>query len=406
MSVSEIHIGLQFEEAVISVGRLATLNHQIYFEYGANFLKTQLQLSPFELPLTPGLKTISRTIFEGLPGVFNDSLPDGWGRLLLDRLMRSRNVLPNQLSPLDRLAHVGLNGMGALIYQPTSQENNIVAKTLDEYALHSAHILSGSPDELLPTLVTLNGSSGGARPKIMVSVDDKKKKIICGADAKLQQWLVKFSNTQDGVDAGAIEYVYSLMAKKAGVEMTDTHLFPSKNNAGFFGTKRFDREYQKRFHMHTVAGLLNLDFRTATLDYRDLLIVAEKLTKSITEVEKLFHQAVFNVLSNNGDDHLKNFSFLMNENGKWYLSPAYDVTFSFGPSGEQTTTVLGKGKGISVQDLMQLGLQAKLSHSCVKAIIEKTCTALSQWKTLAKKYGVSKENNQIILRCIEQRLSQ
>lgn len=396
MSVTEIQVSLQFDIADMIVGRLVILDHQIYFEYDAVFLKSHLDISPFALPLTPGLKITHRTLFEGLPSVFDDSLPDGWGRLLLDRFMRSRGVLPNQLTPLDRLAHVGFNGMGALVYRPNFDENNIMEQTLDELALHAQHILIGSPDEVLPALLALNGSSAGARPKVMVSVDTKKKNIVCGIAPKLQQWLVKFMNTQDGVDAGSIEYVYSLMAKNAGVEMMETYLFPSKNNVGFFGTKRFDRKAGKRFHTHTAAGLLQADFRTTTLDYRDLFTLTEELTKDRRDVEKLFRQAVFNVLAHNRDDHLKNFSFLMNAQGEWHLSPAYDLTFSSGPGGEQTTTVLGKGKNISIENLIDLGLQAKLSRQVITDIIAQTRNALNEWLTLAKKYGVTAENTQLI----------
>ena len=392
MSVTAIHVGLQLHKTILPVGRLAILDHHIYFEYDNDFLKTHLPISPFHLPLTSGLKSFDRTVFDGLPGVFNDSLPDGWGKLLLDRRMRSRGVLPAQLTALDRLTHVGSTGMGALIYEPDLHETDIVSTTLDELAGHAENILSGSPDEILPTLLALNGSSAGARPKVMVSVDAKKKKIICGTDVTLQQWLIKFSNKQDGADAGAIEYVFSLMAKNAGVLMMETHLFPEKNGAGYFGTKRFDRDFAKRFHAHTVSGLLHADFRTVSMDYRELLTITETLTRDERDVEKLFRQAVFNVLSHNRDDHLKNFSFLMNAQGEWHVSPAYDLTFSSGPGGEHMTTVLGKGDRISVSDLTQLGIEAKLLPRVIAGVIEQTQSALNEWPRLAKNYGVSGEN--------------
>lgn len=403
MNVTEIRIFLQFDTNIpsaIPVGRMVSLDRQIYFEYEVDFLTSHLEISPFKLPLMTGLAITDRTVFEGLPGVFYDSLPDGWGRLLLDRFMRSRNILPNALTPLDRLAHVGFGGMGALVYQPSLCENTVVHESLDELAMHAKNILSGSPDDVLPALLALNGSSAGARPKVMVSVDSEKKHIVCGTDTTLAQWLVKFSNTQDGIDSGAIEYVFSLLAKKAGIEMTETYLFPSKNEAGYFGTKRFDRADTKRFHCHTISGLLQADFRTVTLDYLDLLSLTEALTKDKREVEKLFRQAVFNVLAHNQDDHLKNFSFIMNAQGEWRLSPAYDLTFSSGPGGEQTTTVLGKGKNISIADLVKLGLQAKLTKQNINHIIDQTQTALSAWSALAKVHGVSVENVQLIGRRI------
>lgn len=399
MSVTNIRVSLKFDNTAISVGQLVSLDRRIYFEYDNNFLKLHLNISPFALPLKAGIQTMDQNVFEGLPGVFNDSLPDGWGRLLLDRFVRTQGVPPDQLTPLDRLAHVGVHGMGALIYEPqASDQNTVVHESLDGLALHAQQILRGSPDEVLPELLALNGSSAGARPKVMVSVDRKRKKIVCAVDPTLPQWLVKFSNTQEGEDAGAIEYVYSLMAKKAGIHMTETDLFPSKNSAGYFATQRFDRDYKKRFHAHTVAGLLQADFRTATVDYCDLFSLTEKLTKNEQDARQLFRRAVFNVLAHNRDDHLKNFSFIMLPNGEWRLSPAYDLTFSSGPGGEQTTTVLGKGKNISITDLEKLGAYAKLPHREILQCLANVQDALREWPKLAKKHPVTKENIQLISR--------
>ena len=229
----------------------------------------------------------------------------------------------------------------------------------------------------------------------MIGIDRHKKNMMHGVHALPKQythWLVKFSNMQDGDDAGAIEYVYSLMAHAAGVLMSDTHLFPAKKCVGYFATQRFDRINNKRLHAHTACGLLHSDFRSPALDYLDLLSLTEMLTRDVREVEKMFRQAVFNVLSHNRDDHAKNFSFLMNEWGEWKLSPAYDLTFSSGPGGEQSTMVLGNGKNITIDHLIELGLRAKLDNAVIKNSIDQTRHALSQWKMLAKQYGVTHEN--------------
>ena len=186
------------------------------------------------------------------------------------------------------------------------------------------------------------------------------------------------------------------MARAAGVVMTDTHLFPAKNGSGYFATQRFDREKNKRIHMHTACGLLHSDFRSSSLDYEDLLALTFLLTRNMHDVENMFRQAVFNVLSHNRDDHAKNFSFLMDASDEWKLSPAYDLTFSSGPGGEQSTMVLGSGKNITRDDLMQLGLRAKLDHKIIKAIIEQAQTALGQWRQLANQYGVSRANVKMI----------
>ena len=388
---------LDFGSESISVGRLAKRDGQIYFEYDAGFLERKLDISRFKLPLERGLQSCDHLLFEGLPGVFSDSLPDGWGRFLVDRALRARNISAAALSPLDRLAHVGRTGMGALIYEPDhSKEAQEGGINLDKIAEQSQHILEGDSEEVFEELLALNGSSAGARPKAMIGVNKNKSKIIQGVyDLKpdYEPWLVKFSNTADGIDAGAIEYVYGLMAREAGLKVMDTHLFPAKKGAGYFATKRFDRlEGGKRLHMHTACGLLHSDFRVPSLDYRDLIKATMVLTRDIREAQKMYRLAAFNVLSHNRDDHAKNFSFLMDETGKWCMAPAYDLTFSSGPGGEQSTMVMGEGKNPSIEHLHKLAKTADLSEKEAQAIIDETMTALMGWKDLAKVHGVSKAN--------------
>ncbi len=398
--ISEIKVGLCFDHDTKPVGRLALRDGVIYFEYDSNFLKTGLELSPFNLPLKSGLQTFDRYLFEGMSGLFNDSLPDGWGRLLLDRSTRLQGILPSELSPLDRLAHVGNTGMGALVYEPDQQPNTSNDDIdLDILATHAQEVLDGEAQGVLQELIALNGSSAGARPKALIGVDAKREHIIHGVPS-LQEgyeaWIVKFSNSEDGLDAGAIEYVYALMAKEAGIDIMPIHLFEAKKGAGFFATKRFDRNHKKRIHTHSACGLLHSDFRTPSLDYEDLLNLTSILTRDVREVEKMFRLAVFNVLAHNRDDHSKNFSFLMNEAGEWKTSPAYDLTFSSGPRGEQSTMVLGEGKNPTIEHLTKLGIEAKINKRDINLIIEQTQHALSLWQSLAKEYGVSVANIKLI----------
>ena len=343
-------------------------------------------------------------MFDGLPGVFNDSLPDGWGRLLLDRAMRREGVHPDELGPLDRLAHVGTRGVGALTYEPDHRASpeEAGALDLDDLAAMTQAVLNGAADEVLQTLIELNGSSAGARPKAMIALDQTRETIRHGGEteAGFEPWLVKFPNTQDGEGTGAVEYVYSVMAKEAGVAMPETHLFPAKAGPGYFATKRFDRVGGDRLHTHTACGLLHSDFRTPSLDYEDLLTLTEYLTHDAREVEKMFRLAVFNILAHNRDDHSKNFTFLMNSAGEWTLSPAYDLTFSFGPGGEQSMTVMGEGRAPSAEHLAKLGEAGKISSKTAQDIIAQTKDALGKWRTLADAYGVRQENVDLI----EQRL--
>lgn len=395
--VSALNVVLDFVGTPVPVGRLARRDAKIFFEYDADFIAGKLELSPFKLPLTSGLQVFEPGLFEGLPGLFNDSLPDGWGRLLLDRALRRKGIAPDSFSPLDRLAYVGASGMGALIYTPDySEDVHSETVNLDVLADQSQAILEGNSEEVFEELLALGGSPQGARPKAMIGVNRDKSKVIQGVEdlpASYEPWLVKFANTADGQDAGAIEYVYSLMAQEAGLEMMDAHLFPAKMGAGYFATKRFDRtDSGGRLHMHTACGLLHSDFRVPSLDYQDLIKATMILTRDMREAQKMYRLAVFNVLSHNRDDHAKNFSFLMDESGAWRMAPAYDLTFSSGPGGEQSTMVMGQGKNPGIEHLLKLADVADLSRADAQRIIDETVTALQQWKELAKSCGVSKAN--------------
>lgn len=400
IALNQINVSLDFGHQTMVVGRLASRNHTIYFEFDPAFIRKGLPVSPIRLPVEPGVKTFTPSLFAGLPGVFNDSLPDGWGRLLLDRMLRSKNVLPSEFSPLDRLAHVGRTGLGALVYEPDQSEELPRDRVdLDVLASHTQEVINGEAEEVLQELIALNGSSAGARPKALIGVDAQMQHIVHGTDALpdgFAYWLVKFSNSVDGADAGAIEYAYAQMAQKAGVEMSATQLFPAKSGSGYFATRRFDRDSSHRWHVHTASGLLHADFRVPSLDYEQLIELTEVLTRDVREVEKMFRLAVFNVLAHNRDDHGKNFSFLMDAEGTWKLAPAYDLTFSSGPRGEQSTMVMGEGAKPTIKHLEELGRVANLQKKTIADIISQTQEALLEWPKLAQAYGVSKSNVKLI----------
>ena len=227
------------------VGILEEQAPRIFFEYSPEFIATGINLSPFMLPLKSQIFEDTKQTFDGLFGVFNDSLPDGWGCLLLDRQLQKKGLSLQQITPLQRLSMIGLNAMGALEYEPiTENDSEFVGDIeLDSLCLEANHILAGKSSEVLDKLLTLNGSSGGARPKIVALVSDDKQTLIHGNLAKpgYSPWLIKFASSLDNKNIGAEEYVYSKMAKDAGIEMPETHLFPSKNCVGHFGVKRFDR---------------------------------------------------------------------------------------------------------------------------------------------------------------------
>ena len=399
-SVNEVTVGLNFGDSLHAVGRLAIRDRQIYFEYDQVFIESGLEISPLRLPLMPGVQRFNYNLFEGLPGVFNDSLPDGWGRLLFDRFARSRGIVPAEITPLDRLAHVGSHALGALVFEPAYSADDIQGNIqLDILASQAQEVLEGTSDDILAELIALNGSSAGARPKALIGVNDKRDHITHGVHDLPEgytPWIVKFPNSQDGLDTGAIEYVYALMAKEAGITVPEVHIFPAQRGAGYFAVKRFDRNQNKRYHMHSACGLLHSDFRTPSLDYEDLIALTGMLTRDVREVEKLYHMAVFNVLAHNRDDHSKNFSYLMDEDGQWKISPAYDLTFSSGPRGEQSTMVMGEGRNPNLLHLLKLAAEAKIKKERAAEIIEATKSSLSQWQVLAKHYGVSSANIKLI----------
>lgn len=375
------------------VGTLALKDRKIYFEYEKEFLKSGIELSPYKLPLKAGLFRCDDDTFEGLWGVFADSLPDGWGRLLMDRHLQKIGVNPRSISPLDRLAFVGAHAMGALSYEPDVEvEKSFETIVLDDLAQSSQEILEGSSETLLDELLALGGSSAGARPKVLVQLSDDLKDISHGQETLKEgysHWLVKFASSLDSKDVGAVEYAYYLMAKSAGLQMHPSALLEGEKGR-YFATKRFDREGGKRVHMHSVAGLVHSDFRYPTLDYDDLLSLTLHLTKNMQEVKKVFRLACFNLFAHNRDDHAKNFSFLMDEEGAWRFSPVYDLTHSYGVGVEHSTMYMGEGKTPTREHLKKLAKKHLIKE--YEMIIDEVALSVGRWQEFAKEAGVSQRN--------------
>lgn len=364
------------------MGRLLLKNRQIFFEYDASFLKLGLELSPFKLPLKKGVIPSNDRTFEGLFGVFNDSLPDGWGRLLLDRKLRSLGMSPGSLSPLHRLCFIGANGMGALSYEPENPLSEIpLLNDLDDINQEIQSFQEQEEDLYVDDLLALGGSSAGARPKVLLRITN-------------EDWLIKFRSSLDPKDMGAIEYAYHLMAKDAGLVVPEAKLFPSRKGGGFFGVQRFDRSNNHPVHMHTLSGLLHADHREPSLDYELLMKATLYLTKDVRECEVQFRNAVFNVLSHNRDDHSKNFSFLMSDQGGWSVSPAYDLTFSWGPSGEHSTMIMGEGKNPKKEHLLKLAQVVDIPKSKTLEIIDQVTGSVSRWREFAQESNVSRPQTQ------------
>lgn len=365
---------LEVDLAGVHVGTLArTPDGPLAFQYTESWLEDGFSISPFSLPLTEEVFVAKRVPLDGVFGVFNDSLPDGWGRLLVDRMLRQEEIDPLAIGPLARLAIVGSTGMGALEYRPAREfRTGREQRDLDVIAEECASLLETDYSDDLDTLFTLGGSSGGARPKILTAIDG-------------EDWIVKFRSSVDPKDIGEQEFNIAQAAIAYGIEMPEVRLMSSQICSGYFATKRFDRilhadtnsaATMQKLHMASAGALLETSHRIPNLDYDLLLKLTMKLTDSAEEVRRLFQLMVFNVLCGNRDDHAKNFTFIHDADRSWRLSPAYDLTENPGMNGERATTVNGKGKDITVSDVLEVASRIGISKSDATSEIENATTAL------------------------------
>ena len=393
--VKKIVVSIQFNEEEIEVGELVSEGKNIYFKYYVDFIKRGLEISPLKLKLNTAVNKANEIPFDGLFGVFADSLPDGWGKLLLDRALTARGIAVDDITALDRLAYVGSNGMGALIYKPeiaveTQAEFKI---ELDEIAKATNQIITGVTTDVLDELFKLGGSSGGARPKILVGYNPITQHLIA-AEKKLpnqyEHWLIKFPSSFDSPDIANIEYAYYKMALDAGIEMSESKLFKGKSSQAYFGTKRFDRDGNKRLHSHSAAGIMHDNFRLSNIDYGDLMDCAFILEKDVRAYEKILRLAAFNVFAHNRDDHSKNFAFLMDGKGIWKVAPAYDLTFSSSGHGMHSTMVAKESANPTKKHLMDFADYFKVKNA--SEIIDSVQDVVFNWKMYADLAWVSEES--------------
>jgi serine/threonine-protein kinase HipA len=380
--LKKIMVSLSLEGQNIDVGELVLSNRKIFFKYVSGFVKKGLNISPVKIPFKDNIVSAEYEPFEGLFGVFNDSLPDGWGRLLLDRALTSKGINIADITPLDRLAYVGSGGMGALIYKPEIEPGNapLPGPELDTIAREINQVLEGTSPEFIEKLFILGGSSGGARPKIFVGYNSQSGEMIHGLGNlpdDYEHWIIKFPSSTDNREIANIEFAYHKMAVRAGIEMNECKLFKGKSGQVYFGTKRFDRIGNNRLHMHTASGIMHDNFRISSMDYGHLLDCAFRLEKHVQAYDKIFRLAAFNVYAHNLDDHSKNFSFLMNAKGEWRFAPAYDLTLSSSGYGFHSTMVAGESKNPGRKELMKLATHFGVKNA--KTIIEQVQEAISNW---------------------------
>ncbi len=391
----QINVFIQFSVHEILVGKMILDNRLVHFKYEDEFLNLNMNLSPFKLKFNNEIQVAKPTPFHGIFGVFDDSLPDGWGMLLLNRSLEKHGLSLNDINILDQLAYVGDTGKGALIYRPSFMEDQKFSGQIDIDKLKTAmdEVYDGASSELIDELMFLGGSSGGARPKANVGYNPKTNELIHGRNVlpeNFEHWIIKFPNSGDPRDIANIEFAYSKMARNAKITMSECKLLKSAKGRDVFATKRFDRIGNDRIHMHSMAGLTHDNFRLSNIDYGHIIDAAYQLEKSAVAREKILRLAAFNVYSHNCDDHSKNFSWLMDESGNWKFAPAYDLTYSSTGIDEHSTRVAGEGANPGRKNLLELASEFSISKP--NEIIDQVQASLAEWPSIAKECGVSKKS--------------
>lgn len=395
------------------------------FEYNPSFIQSGIQLSPVMMPLKSGVYRfpgLPYGTYHGLPGLVSDSLPDKFGNDIITLWLARQGRLPESFNAVERLCYTGKRGMGALEYYPViatgSVDETLNVSELVELAsivLQNRSNVQAVLDECdkakmnaaLSQIINIGTSAGGARAKAVIAWNPGTKEVRSGQtefSKGFEYWLIKFSGVsgnkdkedEDREDFGIIEYAYYLMAKEAGINMSECRILDDGKNCHFM-TKRFDRDNNgNKFHMQTLCALAHMDFNQAGMySYEQLFSVLNQIGAHHQDSVEAFKRMLFNIFSFNCDDHTKNTSFLMDKTGQWKLSPAYDVSFAFNPNGFWTAshqmTVNGKRKNIAESDFETCAKIGSLSSKEVKNAFLDVKSAVSKWKTIAKNTALSEK---------------
>lgn len=386
------------------------------FEYAESFRSKGLDLAPLTMPLQNQqvwqFPSLNHDTFLGMPGLLADALPDAFGKALLDRWLAS--IGRTFANPVERLCYQGNRSMGALEFVP-AQDNYLEKSTALEVdslvqvareVLNTKAELNTSFDndakEAIANIIRVGTSAGGQRAKAVIAYNDATKEVRSGqiaAPEGFTHWLLKLdgvtnANLGDPKHFGQIEYVYHLMAREAGIDMMECRLL-EENGRAHFMTRRFDRtDHAQKVHMQTLCGIAHFDYKILhAYSYEQAFQVMRRLRLSYQQAEEMYRRMVFNVIARNQDDHTKNISFLMNQEGKWRLSPAYDISWCYNPQGAWTSkhqmSVNGKWDNITVQDMLDVAKNVNIKQP--KQIIEQVVYAVSLWPKLAKEFGIPKE---------------
>ena len=394
------------------VGTLAQNSSGVYFEYSAEYLSGSVNLSPFTLSFDASLQKGPREPHEGLHGVFADSLPDSWGRLLVDRYLRQQGINPGEVTAMDRLALVDHQSMGALIYESDVRFDVelSVYSALTQLGTQAQALIQGESGSGLRQLI-YSGSAAGSRPKAqlyMTSDDDEACSLEPGPG--LKPYLVKFTSSTFplGHEEGLCEGAYMTLAANAGIEVAPWRLVkPQGRNdpTQWLAMERFDRvksgsntsSNEGRLHMQTVCGLTGADFRLPSLDYADLIKLGSQLCKSPAVSQEIFRRAIFNLFAVNQDDHSRNWAFIQDDDGNWKLSPFYDVTFSPNLYGEHATAFGGHGQKPPLTVVQHLAADANFANwQEAKIVIQEVVDTIQGFRRVARDFGIVKQTERLI----------
>ena len=388
------------------------------FEYDSGFLGSGIGVAPITMPLGPGrfsFPNLSRDTFKGLPGLLADSLPDKFGNLLINQWLTQQGRSPESFDPVERLCYLGTRAMGGLEFQPTLLPD-YPPETLHLAALvqlandalasrESLHANLSQPPEALATILRVGTSAGGARAKAVIAWNPITGEIRSGQvpfAPGFEPWLLKFDGVSanhdkelnDPLGYGRIEYAYHLMARAAGITMSDCRLL-EENGRAHFMTRRFDRSPNgEKFHMQSLCAIGHFDFNLAgAYSYEQAFQIVRRLDLPQADLTELYRRALFNIITRNQDDHTKNIAFLMDRSGGWRLAPAYDLIYAYNPTGAWThrhqMTLNGKRDDFLTSDLLTAGEAANLKPPKAKAILQQVRAAAANWRNHAESAGVS-----------------
>jgi serine/threonine-protein kinase HipA len=390
------------------------------FEYDAAFARSGIEIAPLTMPLSRRVHTfpeLSRTTFYGLPGLLADSLPDKFGNALINAWLATQGRQPDSFNAVERLCYTGQRGMGALEFAPaigprTRQASRIQIDRLVELAsdvlTHRNDLRVSFADETreqaLTDILRVGTSAGGARAKAVIAWNPASNEVRSGqlpAGDGFEYWLLKFDGVSGNRDKeledpqgyGVIEYAYSGMARDCGIDISECRLF-EENGRRHFMTRRFDRlAGGEKLHMQSLCALAHYDFNMAgAYGYEQALLVMRQLGLPMRAIEEQFRRMVFNIVARNQDDHVKNIAFLMDKSGAWSLSPAFDVTYSFNPSGAWTAshqmTLNGKRDDFTLDDFNACARAASMKRGRAAAIVGEVQDVVSRWKEYAEAAGV------------------